>query len=64
MWLVMIVRHWTSYEGYLGAIPVQVAAPDNGSVGFVAVFETREAALAAADGRADLVMQVKEVPRA
>lgn len=68
MWLVMKVRRWDSVEGYLNgsAIPIQMAAPTTptGSVGFMEVFKSREAALAAADGKADLVREVKEVSHA
>lgn len=65
MWLVMKVRAWASLEGYLNgsAIPISMAAPDSGSVGFVEVFEDKVDALAAANDNAALVLQVKEVPR-
>lgn len=62
MWLAMIVHRWDSFEGRLGSIPIQVTPPATGSLGFVEVFETREAALAAADGEASLVVEVREVP--
>lgn len=65
LWLVERVYPWPSRPVYIAVEGNETLTKLEGfSVGFALAYETRDAALAAADGNARLVIEVKEVSRA
>jgi len=65
MWLIMRVHKWESIElipNLRLPFPVKLIAPDDGSIGYIEIFDDYNKALAAAqDG--DLIVPVVEVKR-
>ena len=63
MWVVLKLKKWASVRGKVGGWTAPMSSEDEHCIGFLAVYDTYEAALEDAES-ADLVMEIRESIRA